>query len=120
MMAWVSVPPVSIQLSGGYLNRKPKVEFVKVSQSLVGDVGVAVTASVGGTTEVGVNVGTADSTGVGVSPGNSGVEEGTSVATGVGVGEGVFSKITRLAPTNGSSVRTLSPLETRALQSTAL
>src|SRR6266508_4352206 len=100
MMVWVSVPPVSIQLSGGYLNWKPKVEFVKVSQSLVTEVGVAVTAGVA-----------PNGVGVGVSPGNSGVEEGTGDTTGGGVGVGVEvdPRITRLAPTNGSSVRTLSP-----------
>src|SRR5689334_12898506 len=98
MMVCVSVPPVSIQLSGGYLNWKLNVEFVKVSQSLAGDVGVAVNVAVGGTPGVGVDVG-------GGGP------------PGVGVGVGVLPRITRLAPTNGSSVRRLSPVETRALQS---
>src|ERR1051325_6388752 len=96
MMVSVSVPSVSIQLSGGYLNWKPKVEFVKVSQSPAGEVEVAV----GGTPGVDVDVG-------GGGP------------TGVDVGMGVFPRITRLAPTNGSSVRRLSQVETRALHSTA-
>src|SRR5689334_4322209 len=100
MMVSVSVPPVSIQLAGGYLNWKPKVEFVKVSQSLVCELGVAVNVAVGGTPGVGVDVG-------GGGP------------PGVGVGVGVLPRITRLAPTNGSSVRRLSPAETRALQSMA-
>jgi len=67
---------------------------VKVSQSLAGDVGVAVNVGVG------VNV---DGGG----------------PPGVGVGVGVLPRTTRLAPTNASSVRRLSPLETRALQLTA-
>src|SRR6185369_3220617 len=98
MMVSVSVPPVSIQLSGGYLNWKPKVEFVKVSQSLVGDVGVAVNVAVGGT---------------------PGVDVGGGGPPGVGVGVGVLPRITRLAPIKGSSVSTLFPVETRALQSMA-
>src|SRR5690242_16710484 len=105
MMVLVSVPPVSIQLSGGYLNWKPKVEFVKVSQLLVTEVAVGVA----GTSEVDVGkgvlswVGICVAVGVGVSPGKSGVEDGTGDPTGVGVGVEVFPRTTRLAPTNGSS-----------------
>jgi hypothetical protein len=109
MMVLVSVAPVSIQLSGGYLNWKPYLRLVNVNQLLVGEVAVGV----GETPDVGVAVG------VGVSPGNSGVEDGIGETTGVGVGLGVFPRMTRFAPTNGSSVRVLSPLETRALQSRA-
>src|SRR5512144_2026189 len=103
MMVSVSVPPVSIQLAGGYLNRKPKVEFVKVSQSAggglgvtVGGSGVDVTVAVGGVSGVDVCV----AVGVGGSTGPVGVAVGT---------EGVPT--VRAAPTDSIVVRTLSPLE---------
>src|SRR6476620_12076748 len=108
MIVSLSVPPVSIWLSGGYLNWKLYLELVKSNQLLVGEVAVAVTS---GVTPIGV--------GVGVAPGSSGVEDGTGDTTGVGVGVVVVPRITTLAPTKGSSVRRLSPLETRALHSTA-
>ena len=42
MMVSVSVPPVSIWLSGGYLNWKLYLKLVKINQLLVTEVGVGV------------------------------------------------------------------------------
>ena len=99
------------------MNWKPYFRFVKVNQLLVAAVGVAVGE---GKVPVGVGViraGDGVKVGVGVSPGSPGVKEGTGETTGVGVGVVVLPRTTRFAATEGSSVRTLSPFETRALQS---
>jgi hypothetical protein len=108
---------------------------VGVSDPLGVDVGV----SVGGVEEVGVTepvavgdpsgveeigVGVSDplrvEVGVAVSPGVEGVGVKVGAAVGVKVGVVGLSLTFRLAPVNATSVRILSPLETRALQSTAL
>ena len=78
--------------------------MVKVSQSLVGDVGVAVNIG-GGSTGVDDSSGVDGSVGVGVS---------------VSVGVGVAPRIARSVPVAGRSESTLSPLETRTLQSSAV
>lgn len=85
----------------------------------VEDVGVgvpvaAVGVGVSDPLSVGVCVAVAVSTGVA----GVGVEVGVSV--GVNVGVGALPVTVRLVPVNGISVRMLSPLETRALHSTAL
>src|SRR5512145_2170227 len=98
MMVSVSVPPASIWLSGGYLNWKPKVEFVKVSQSPGMGIGLAVIVGVGGVSGVDVKVG----------------DGGGSAGVGVNVGVGVSPRTLRLPGTDSIAVSTLSPLETRA------
>lgn len=78
--------------------------MVKVNQSLVGEVGVAVNIGGGST-------GVDDSTGVDGSVG---------VGDSVSVGVGKFPRTLRLVPTEGRSESMLSPMETRAEHSSAV
>ena len=87
--------------------------MVKVSQSLVGDVGVAVNIGGGST-------GVDDSTGVGVEDSTGVTEVGVSKGVGVDVAVGILPKTLSPVPVAGSSESMLSPLETRTVQSSAV
>ena len=123
----LSVPPGMICPCGGYRNWKRYVLLVKTSHSPTGIVGVAVQVGVA-VDPPGVRLGVGElpvSTGVAVGVFGSGdcVNVGKGVSTGAvgdapGVGVDVLARIFRLPGIKSIAVRTLSPLETRALHST--
>ena len=81
MRAKLSVLPSAITPCGGYLNSKPYLELVKVSQSFVMDVGVAVNIDPPPGVDVSVAVGTPDVM-VGVGDDGAGVDVGEGGSVG--------------------------------------